>query len=236
MTSSVRDGRTLGAGTAAVHMSSTDPSVVTTHSDGVYVIGMNRGGSGNCLDRGMCAGLRRALDLAQSDPTVRCLVLRGNDQLFSIGEPDGCVADSDYGPLLGQLHALRMPTIAEVQGQATGIAAILAFSCDLVVASQSALFRCSSASVTEEAQQGVARLARLMGRADAMAWLILGRSLSAKEALQRKLISDCYPSKELSKHVAWLARQVAEKGLDSMANLRRMLDNDPETTPLMTTA
>ena len=122
--------------------------------DGVARITLNDPERLNPITRPMLREIRIALGQIEEDETVRGLVLTGagrgfcsgqdlTEAVIQTGNPAETVAqslDEFYHPMIDALRALRVPTIAAVNGIAAGAGANIALHCDLVIAAQSASF------------------------------------------------------------------------------------------------
>src|SRR3954462_2251754 len=120
--------------------------------DGVATITLARPDKLNAFNAIMHADLRGALDDAEKDDAVRCVVLTGEGRGFSSGQDltedrpvgaDGKVdvggrLDRDYNPLVRRLYAFPKVTIAALNGPAVGAAANIALACDILLAARSA--------------------------------------------------------------------------------------------------
>lgn len=132
--------------------------LVTDRQGAVLVLTMRDSGSLNTLSQQLVAAFAEALDVAESDAEVACVVVRGDGRNFCAGanlrelqayrEPDEVL------PLLDGLHqlvqALRVfpkPVLAAVEGAAAGGGFSLALACDLIVAAQDARFALSYGTV-----------------------------------------------------------------------------------------
>jgi 2-(1,2-epoxy-1,2-dihydrophenyl)acetyl-CoA isomerase len=138
----------------------------------------------------MHAELRVALDTAEWDDSVRCVVLTGEGRGFSSGQdlseerlvgPDGQVdvggrLERDYNPLVRRLYAFAKVTVAALNGPAVGAAANIALACDILLAARSAYL-----------QQAFARIALVP---DAGGTWFLPRIVGPKRALALMLTAD----------------------------------------------
>ena len=137
--------------------STAEPSVLYAEQGSIAIATLNRPQALNSFTRQMHQDLWAALDRAEANPAVRALVVTGAGRGFCAGldlseldfapGPDlarradpGPVIDQAFNPTARRLQALRMPTIAAVNGVAAGAGASLAMSCDIVIAAPTASF------------------------------------------------------------------------------------------------
>ncbi|MEZ5878727.1 MAG: enoyl-CoA hydratase-related protein, partial [Tepidamorphaceae bacterium] len=172
-------------------------TLLCSFSDGVATIALDRPDKLNAICRQMHADFRTALDALEADSSVRCLVLTGEGRAFCSGQdltenlaseadgkPDlGQALDRDYNPLVKRLTALNIPVIASVNGVAAGAGANLALICDIILASESAVFVeafCRISLIPDAGGTWV--LPRLVGRQRALAMMMTGDAIDARTA------------------------------------------------------
>src|SRR4051812_29732803 len=123
----------------------------------VALVTLNRPQALNSFTRQMHRELWAALDAIEADKAIRAMVLTGAGRGFCAGAdlsefdfapgPDlvkradpGPVIEQAFNPTVRKLQALRVPTIAAVNGVAAGAGASIAMACDLAVAASNASF------------------------------------------------------------------------------------------------
>ncbi len=193
-------------------------------ADGVATLTLNRPERLNSFTVAMHGELRAALDAADADPAVRCLLLTGAGRGFCAGQDlsDRAVApgsdaldlgasiENYYKPMLLRLRRLRMPTVCAVNGVAAGAGANIPFVCDLVIAARSASFIQSFSKLGLVPDcGGTWWLPRLLGPARAMGLALLGDKLTAAQAEEWGLIWRCVDDAELMSSALAAARQLA---------------------------
>jgi enoyl-CoA hydratase/carnithine racemase len=197
----------------------------------IATVVLNRPERKNALGPEMVNELCWALDDARDDPAVRVVVITGAGGAFSAGadlRPMTQMSESgrgggeplpqrgDYVDLLMRFTTLGKPTIARVPGVAMGGALGIIASCDFAIAGESATFG------TPEIKRGLfpmmimAVLRRVVSRRRLMEMMLLGETMSAREAERIELISRCVPDTELEGAVRELAEKLAAQSPTAM--------------------
>ncbi|MBI2206257.1 MAG: enoyl-CoA hydratase/isomerase family protein [Candidatus Rokubacteria bacterium] len=182
------------------------------------IIRINRPERLNALNRAVQDALTGALLAADADPRVRAIVLTGTGRAFSVG------ADIDELALsmtdaLRQLEAtlaflssperLRKPVIAAVNGYALGGGLELALACDLVVASDTAVFAAPEPTLGVVPAFAMLRLPHLVGVSRARDILLTARRLTAADAKEIGLVARVVPPEALLAEAASVVADVA---------------------------
>ena len=148
----------------------------------------------NRLDSRFAAALREAVHQA-SVSDIRVLVVRSEGPHFSFGgevrEWPGKDVNwfrkfvADVNESYRAIEALRIPTVAVVQGIALGGGFELALACDFLVTTPDATFRCVEVTTAMLPIAGaLQRLAERVGRARASRFAMLGEPISGAIALE----------------------------------------------------
>ncbi|GAA5231852.1 enoyl-CoA hydratase/isomerase family protein [Verticiella sediminum] len=170
-------------------------------------------------------GLISILPQLEADRDVRCVILTGDEKgkAFSSGayladkhthaalEPGQFIEDLPNSRkfVSNLLSEFPKPIIAAVNGYAIGIGCIASASCDLVVASEKAEWRLPQVQLgILPAYAGAARLARLIGKGNAMR-VAMGFPLDAREAHRTGLAQWLVPHEDLMDHAMEVARTIA---------------------------
>jgi enoyl-CoA hydratase/carnithine racemase len=125
--------------------------IIVADEDSTRTITMRRPEKKNTLTQEMYLAMSDAIDSAQSDPAIRCLILAGRSGVFTAGNDIGdflraATAKDDMARprnaviFLQSLVNNKKPIIAAVDGIAIGIGTTMTFHCDYVVASTTATF------------------------------------------------------------------------------------------------
>jgi enoyl-CoA hydratase/carnithine racemase len=137
----------------------------------------------------------------------------GNDLKFqaSGGMKGGLTApERGFGGLTSRYDNSK-PIIAAVNGVAMGGGFEIALACDLIVASENAIFALPEPRVGLAALAGgMHRLPRQIGLKNAMGMLLTGRRVSAAEGQQLGFVNEVVPAEDLMPAAKRWAEQIAE--------------------------
>lgn len=171
--------------------------LLTSHSDGVLTLTLNRPQRRNAVDAATWRALHAALTAASHDPEVRALVITGAGGAFCAGAD---VSEARAGHPLERitfinevalmLHELPIPTVAKVDGVAVGAGWNLALGCDLVVATPGSRFSQIFAKRGLSLDFGGSwLLPRLVGMQQAKRLALLAEMIDAEEAERLGLVT-----------------------------------------------
>jgi 2-(1,2-epoxy-1,2-dihydrophenyl)acetyl-CoA isomerase len=192
--------------------------------DGVATVVLARPDKLNAFNATMHADLRTALDAAEQDDSVRCVLLTGEGRGFSSGQdltevrpagPDGAIdvgarLDSDYNPLVKRLYAFPKLTIAALNGPAAGAAANIAMACDIVIAARSAYIQEAFARIALVPDAGGTWfLPRIVGQKRALALMLTADQVRADELQQMGLVYKVFDDAAFADEAAAFAKRLA---------------------------
>ncbi len=158
------------------------------------------------------AGVLERLD---ADTEVRCVVIAGSDDVFAAGADIRAMAERTlpealYHPAAGfwrRLGAVKTPLVAAVSGFALGGGCELALACDMIVASETALFGQPEITLgIIPGGGGTQRLTRVLGKQRAMEYVLTGRRFDAGMALEMGLVN------RVTKKKGWLEEAIELAG------------------------
>jgi 2-(1,2-epoxy-1,2-dihydrophenyl)acetyl-CoA isomerase len=192
--------------------------------EGVAIITLARPDKLNAITAAMHADLRAALDQADADAGVRCVVFTGEGRAFSSGQdlteerlvgPDGRIdfggrLDRDYNPLALRLFGYPKVTIAAINGPAVGAAANLALACDIIVAARSAYLQEAFAKIALVPDAGGTWfLPRVIGAKRALALMLTADPVSAEECERIGLVYKVFDDAVFFGEAMALAKRLA---------------------------
>ena len=209
----------------------------------VLTITLDRAAERNAIgELSDCDELAAAIDDAQGDADVSCVILTGEGSAFSaggnlramkarrgIGGLDSPVATrANYRrgvqKVIRALWNLEVPAIAAVNGPAIGLGCDLACLCDIRIAAESAVFASSFINVGLVPGDGGAWiLPRTVGLSKAAEMIFTGETLDAKAALACGLVSRVVPDARLSDESRTLAETIAAKPAQTLRLSKRLL-------------
>lgn len=201
-------------------------------------------------DLDMVEALIAAMEAADRDIGVRCVILTGAGSAFSSGG-DLKQMKPDAGPLRASkpyetrrnykygiqrlplmFQALEVPVIAAVNGPAIGAGLDLATMCDVRVAAESARFAESFVKLGITPGDGGAwLLPRIVGFSRATELALTGEMIGADEALKIGLVSHVVPDAELMAKANEIADKIASNPPHAVRMTKRLL-REGQTTDL----
>lgn len=189
------------------------PHIVTHAEDGVFSITLNRPEKLNAITPAMHMALAAAFDRFAADAASRvCIVKAVAGRAFCAGSDLGAFSMNGSNPYpdtgyagIAQRHDLTKPVIAAVDGICVGGGFELALACDMIVATERAVFGLPEPRVGLIAiGGGIHRLIREAGLKQAMGPLLTGRDMTAQEGLRLGFVSELVASDALDATLAAL--------------------------------
>ncbi|HEV8308943.1 MAG TPA: enoyl-CoA hydratase-related protein [Methylomirabilota bacterium] len=196
-------------------------TILVAVQDGVATVTLNRPEARNALNRTLVQELGDALEALDGMAEARAIVLRGaGDRAFCAGadlkgmfrEAPILEARAQYGGLariLEGIPRMRTPVIGQVHGYALAGGCGLAAACDIVVASEDAIFGLPEIKLGLLPLMVMAPILRAAAPKRILPLVLSGAELPAREALAIGLVSQVVPRPELEATVQGLARTLA---------------------------
>jgi len=208
---------------------------------------LNRPDKRNALNHALRGGVVKALEEADQDPEVRCMIVRGAGKCFSSGYDLGGGNEGQEYPWYtpgGDGHWPRhvtqgwmriwefaKPVIAQVHGYCLAGGSELATCCDLVY-------------MADDAQMGYPAVrfgvpdnhfhAWFVGMRKAMEMMVTGDSLSGVECARLGWANDSFPAEELEQRVLEVARRITSVPTDLVQLNKRVVHRQMEIMGLHT--
>jgi len=215
-------------------------TLLVERHEAVSLIRLNRPDALNALNATLLGELSRALEEAEADDAVRCLVLTGSERAFAAGADIKEMAAKSYaeafrsdlfGAVARRLEQVRKPLIAAVAGYALGGGCEIAMLCDFIIAAETAKFGQPEINLgVMPGIGGTQRLTRFVGKSKAMDMVLTGRMMDAAEAERAGLVSRVVPADKLIEETLAAAGKIAAQSpLAAMMN-KELVDAAYETT------
>jgi enoyl-CoA hydratase/carnithine racemase len=182
----------------------------------------------NAMSHGVLAGMARAMADAQSDRSLRAIVVTGAGEKAFCAGADLQAAQAfttDYSEPYGHLAMLlrrakasTLPLVARVNGACMAGGMGLLSMCDLAVAARHAVFGLPEVKVGVFPAQVLSVLQQLVPRRRLAEMCLTGEPLSSAQALEYGLVN--YVDDDLDGRLDWLLQRILDK---SPAAIRRGL-------------
>lgn len=188
--------------------------------DRTALVRLNRPKQLNALNGAVMDALCSELEALDRDDTVRAIVVTGNERAFAAGADIGEMANATPVEMLltnriGQWDRIRRitkPVIAAVNGWALGGGCELAMTLDIIVAGEGAKFGQPEITIgVIPGAGGTQRLTRAIGKSKAMAMILTGDSITAREAESAGLVAMVTQNELCVEDALALAAKIAEK-------------------------
>jgi enoyl-CoA hydratase/carnithine racemase len=183
----------------------------------VTIVTLNRPEVYNALHRPANLELDEIFDEFAEDPDQWVAIVTaagdkafcsGNDLKFQASGGDLSFPKSGFGGLTARFD-LNKPLIAAVNGLAMGGGMEIALACDIVIASENAMFALPEPRVGVAALAGgLLRLPRQIGLKHAMGMILTGRRVSADEGQSLGFVNEVVPLAELRECALRWAREM----------------------------
>jgi enoyl-CoA hydratase/carnithine racemase len=204
------------------------------------VIKMRRPEKRNAITQEMYRRMSDAIDTAQNNPEIRCIIITGGSGVFTAGNDleeflqestagnDGPRASNAVKFLYSLAHNAK-PIIAAVDGVAIGIGTTMLFHCDYVLASTAATFATPfiHLGLVPEGASSLL-MPRAMGHQRAFATLVMGRTMSAEEAQIAGFVNAVVSPGHTEGEARKVAREICHLPAEAVAMSRKLLKLPPE--------
>jgi enoyl-CoA hydratase len=196
----------------------------------------------NTLSTGTLRELGQILDELEQDEQTRVILLTGSgDKAFSSGADITEFGQLDGGPaeairrgqeLFNRIEAFPKPVIAVLNGVALGGGCELMLACHLAVASDRAEIGLPEVKLgLIPGYGGTQRLARLIGKRQALYYLLSGRKMNAQEAKTSGLVNEVFPHDRLHEAAFEIAAELANRSAPlAMRGILRAVARGLETS------
>ncbi len=214
----------------------------------VATITLNRPDSRNALADDVIEALVAALERAEADPDISCVILTGSGASFCSGgnikDIRAMTAEQGMSPLEIEqwyrsgiqripltMDAMSVPVIAAVNGHAIGAGCDLACMCDIRICNESAIFAESFLRVGIIPGDGGAwLLPRIVGMARASQMLFTGEFVKSDRAIEYGLVSEVVANEQLLVRANQFAESVVGFPPQAIRKSKRLLKDARDMT------
>lgn len=205
---------------------------------GVGVVKLNQPRTFNSLTGPLMDEVMTALEAMEADDAIHCMVLTGTDRVFAAGADIKEMSQATPVEMIQKafiarwerLRSLHKPVVAAVSGYALGGGCELAMACDMIVASETAVFGQPEVNLgVMPGAGGTQRLARTIGKALTMEMCLNDRRLTAVEAEKFGLVNHVAPVESYLGEAIKLAEQIAARAPIAIQMIKETINVALET-------
>ena len=210
-------------------------TILVTREEGYTILTLNRPGEMNALSSEMRHELIHCFNQLEKDDSVKAVILTGGDNVFSAGVDlkEISILEGDkfenYMRImiksLQKIYTFRKPVIAAVSGIALGGGFNLVTVCDMIIASETAIFG------HPELKFGLNPLfdplRRIVGTAKAKEIAMLGEPIGAREALRIGLVNKVSPPEKFMEDAMSVAGEISRRPARAVEAVKRISDIVP---------
>ena len=216
--------------------------LIVTDEDATRVITLRRPEKKNAITQEMYREMSDAIDKAQNNPNIRCIIITGGSGVFTAGNDledflkDGTsdadtprASASNAAKFLYSLAHNVKPIVAAVDGVAIGIGTTMLFHCDYVLASTTAKFSTPfiHLGLVPEGASSLL-MPRTMGHQRAFAMLVMGRTMTADDARVAGFVNTVVAPGHTEVEARKVAREICALPAEAVAISRKLLKLPPE--------
>ncbi|MCS7122037.1 MAG: enoyl-CoA hydratase/isomerase family protein [Archaeoglobaceae archaeon] len=190
--------------------------------DGVLWVKLKRPEALNSINEEIVEGLKKAVELVKKEKDVRVMVITGEGRAFCAGADVKMFSKmnayearkiiEELGKTLEEIEDLEIPVVAAVNGLALGGGCEIAMACDIIIASDKAVFGQPEINLgIIPGAGGTQRLARIVGWKKAMELCLTGDRIDAREAEKLGLVNKVVEHEKLFDEVRKFAEKLKSK-------------------------
>ena len=211
--------------------------VVVEKSDKILTLTLNRPDKKNALTRAMYQTLATEIANADSDPNVRCILIKANGDMFTagndladfaaVGNSTAAPKPEDANPLLPTLAKARTPIVAAVNGRAVGVGVTMLLHCDMVYVAEDALLIAPfvNLALVPEAASSLLMPLRI-GHARAFEMFVLGEPVNAEKAVNWGIANRSVPPAQLHSAAHATAIAIAARAPASVVATKSLMRDE----------
>jgi enoyl-CoA hydratase/carnithine racemase len=211
--------------------------VVAEKSDKILTLTLNRPDKKNALTRAMYQTLATEIAGADTDPDVRCILIKANGDMFTagndladfaaVGNSTAAPTPADANPLLPALAKARTPIVAAVNGRAVGVGVTMLLHCDMVYLAEDALLIAPFVNLALVPEAGSSLLMPLrIGHARAFEMFVLGEPVNAEKAVNWGIANRSVPQAVLHSTARATAVAIAARAPASVVATKSLMRDE----------
>ncbi len=214
--------------------------ILTSVTDRVAVITLNRPKALNALNDQMMDELGNALLTFDADDKISCIVITGSEKAFAAGADIVAMAKLEFqdvykGDYITKnwetIRRVRKPVIAAVAGFALGGGCELAMMCDFIIAADNAKFGQPEIKLgILPGAGGSQRLPKAVSKAKAMDMCLTARMMDAQEAERAGLVSRVVSPEQLMLEAMSAAKTISEMSLPIVMMVKESINASYESS------
>jgi enoyl-CoA hydratase/carnithine racemase len=214
--------------------------LIVTDEDATRVIKLRRPEKKNAITQEMYRAMSDAIDTAQNNPAIRCIIITGGSGVFTAGNDlgdflrdgtsnSGTPRASNAVKFLYSLAHNTKPIVAAVDGIAIGIGTTMLFHCDYVLASTTATFSTPFVHLGLVPEGASSLLMPCsIGHQRAFATLVMGRTMSAEDGHIAGFVNVVVAPGHAEAEARKVAREICALPAEAVAISRKLLKLPPE--------
>jgi methylglutaconyl-CoA hydratase len=192
----------------------------------------------NALSPALIDDLQEALDQVEARDGVAAVVLTGSGEVFCAGADLTVLGEMTRGDLEAarqdsarlmrlyqRIHAYPKPVVAAVGGAALGGGCGLASACDLVLASERAVFAYGEVRLGFVPALAGVFLARIAGEKRVKELFLTGRTFTAQEAWSLGLVNRVVPHESLPEEAREVVRTLARHSPSALRLTKELVNS-----------
>jgi enoyl-CoA hydratase len=212
-------------------------NILATNQNGISTITINRPKQLNALNKLTINELHHAITTAQSNDTVRVLILTGEGEKAFIAGADikefagfsqqegEKLSSEGHDKLFNLVENLSKPVISAINGFALGGGLELAMASHIRIAAESAKLGLPEVGLgVIPGYGGTQRLAQITGKGKAMELIMTANMINAQEALKIGLVNHVVPLSELKDFSIKMASRIMRNSPMALGNAIRAVN------------
>ncbi|AXF55208.1 enoyl-CoA hydratase/isomerase family protein [Salicibibacter kimchii] len=211
------------------------PFILKEKQGSTQILRLNHPEARNALVMEMRLELLQALEGAEQDDDIKCIILTGEGKGFSAGGDLSALKElkplegrkrlQSSHPLMLKMLEIEKPIIAAVNGAAAGAGFSMTLLCDFIVASEEAFFVQSFINVGLIPDFAAMHfLPMLVGRQRANELMFLGERVSAEDAHQIGIVNRVVPPEQLLSETIDIAEKLEKKAITAMGMTKKIMN------------